>query len=135
MPVIRGVAFLRYCFDRPLVAKNKEIVMDSKKESSSIDLLISKIEQAFADVTYPDDGDITNSTYGQEPIDLVREFCGKVDWRELDAKFLDQAPDGCGSALCIMFFFTQRFLLLSPSLHDCRYTGSTELLQSGISFM
>ena len=76
--------------------------------------LISQIEQAFADVSYPGDEDLTKSTYGEEPAALVEEFRGKRDWRELDAKFLNQAPDGWGTALC--FFLIMLFDFIYPHI-------------------
>lgn len=72
------------------------------------DALIEQIRQAFADVDYPGDDDLTDSTYGEEPAALKEEFRGKTDWRVLDAAFLDQAPDGWGTALS---FFSDRALL------------------------
>ena len=69
--------------------------------------LISKIEQAFIDVPYPGDKDLTRSTYGEEPAALVKEFRGKQNWQKLDAEFLNQAPDGWGTALC--FFSNNAF--------------------------
>jgi hypothetical protein len=58
-------------------------------------------------VTYPGDENLAVNTYGAEPMALVKEFSGKTDWRQLDAKFLDRAPDGWGSAL---LFFSERAL-------------------------
>jgi hypothetical protein len=80
--------------------------------------LIQQIEVAFADVEYPGDPasltlrerDITDSTYGEEPEALKREFTGKKDWRSLDPKFLDQAPEGWRTALC---FFSDRAFQLT----------------------
>lgn len=69
--------------------------------------LIDKIEQAFADVDYPGDDDLTGSTYGEEPAALVRDFRGKTNRQELDPAFLNQAPEGWGSALS---FFSPRAL-------------------------
>jgi hypothetical protein len=63
------------------------------------DKLINKIKQAFTDVTYPSDNALTDSTYGDEPAALIKEFSGKNDWQQLDPQFLDRAPDGLGSAL------------------------------------
>lgn len=69
--------------------------------------LIDLIERAFADVEYPGDDDLTDSTYGEEPAALVKDFSGKTDRRKLDAAFLNQAPDGWGTALS---FFSGRAL-------------------------
>lgn len=70
--------------------------------------LIAQIEQAFADVVYPGDAALTDSTYGEEPAALQRDFQGKDDWRGLTADFLDQAPEAWGSALS---FFSDRALV------------------------
>jgi hypothetical protein len=82
--------------------------------------LISKIEQAFADVTYPGDDDLTDSTYGEEPAALVEEFRGKIDWRQLDDEFLDQAPDGWGSALSFFSDNALRFYIPAYMIADIR---------------
>lgn len=82
--------------------------------------LIFRIDQAFADVTYPGDDDLTDSTYGEEPAALIEEFRGKVDWRALDAEFLDQAPDGWGSALSFFSDNALRFYLPAYLIADIR---------------
>ena len=61
--------------------------------------LIDEIEQAFADTKYPGDNDLTGSSYGDEPIALVNDFRGNTDWKQLDHGFLNQAPEGWGTAL------------------------------------
>ena len=61
--------------------------------------LIEQIRAAFQGVAYPGEHDLTDSTYGEEPEALVEDFRGKYDWSVLDNEFLDQAPDGWGSAL------------------------------------
>jgi hypothetical protein len=75
--------------------------------------LIEKIKIAFASVEYPGDRDITDSTYGEEPEALKREFSGKKDWRLIDSKFLDQAPEGWLTALC--FFSDRAFHFYLPA--------------------
>lgn len=82
--------------------------------------LISRIEQAFADVTYPGDEDLTDSTYGEEPAALVEEFRGKTDWRQLDPEILDQAPDGWASALSFFSASALRFYLAAYLIADLR---------------
>jgi hypothetical protein len=96
----------------------------------NIELLKAQIETAFADVTYPGDHDLTSSTYGEEPEALKREFKGKRDWRELDAKFLDQAPDGWRTALS--FFSHRAFVFYLPAymLADLQ----NELLEVTVEF-
>jgi hypothetical protein len=78
-----------------------------------VETLKAQIETAFADTTYPGDHDLTSSTYGEEPEALKREFKGKRDWRKLDAKFLDQAPEGWHTALS--FFSDRAFLFYLPA--------------------
>ncbi|MDJ0613163.1 MAG: hypothetical protein QNJ29_05760 [Rhizobiaceae bacterium] len=73
--------------------------------------LIEKIEQAFADVQYPGDDNLTDSNYGEEPSALAIEFRGKTDWKQLDTAFLNQAPDGWGSALSFFSDSALRFYL------------------------
>lgn len=82
--------------------------------------LISEIENAFADVSYPGDEDLTESVYGEEPAALIDEFRGKTDWRALDAGFLDQAPDGWGSALSFFSSNALRFYLPAYMIADIR---------------
>lgn len=78
------------------------------------------IENAFAGVKYPGDDDLTDSTYGEEPAALVEQFRGKTDWRELDAEFLDQAPDGWSSALSFFSANALRFYLPAYMIADIR---------------
>lgn len=82
--------------------------------------LIANITRAFAGVKYPGDDDLTKSTYGDEPVALVREFSGKTDWRRLDASFLDRAPDGWGSALSFFSPNALRFYLPAYLIADIR---------------
>jgi hypothetical protein len=75
------------------------------------DALVRRIEAAFSDAEYPGDDRLTDSTYGEEPAALVAEFRGKTDWRTLPAEFLDQAPNGSGSALAFLSDAALRFYL------------------------
>lgn len=68
---------------------------------------------AFANSQYPGDWCLVESFEGHEPALLVAEFRGKTDWRTLDADFLDQAPDGFGSALS--FFSDEAFRFYLPA--------------------
>jgi hypothetical protein len=85
-----------------------------------VNALISNIEQAFDDVRYPGDEDLTESTYGEELASLVEEFSGKDDWRLLDTEFLDQAPDGWASALSFFSKNALRFYLPAYLIADIR---------------
>ena len=77
-----------------------------------MDDVIAKIEQAFADVPYPGDQQLTDNSYGEEPAATSAAFCGKTVWRKLDAAFLDHA-DGSSSALS--FFSDQAFHFYLPA--------------------
>jgi Family of unknown function (DUF6714) len=76
--------------------------------------LIGKVERAFADVEYPGDDDLTNSTYGEEPAALIWEFRGKIDRTQLDAYFLNYAPNGWGSGTALSFFSDDAFRFYLP---------------------
>ena len=82
--------------------------------------LITKIQAAFADVAYPGDDDLTDSTCGEEPAALIEDFRGKIDWRILDTAFLNQAPDGWGSALSFFSASALRFYLPAYLIADIR---------------
>jgi hypothetical protein len=80
--------------------------------------LIQTIKQAFADVSYPGDDNLTDSPYGDEPAALVEDFKGKTDWHGLDATFLDQAPDGWSSALSFFSDAALQFYLPAYLIAD-----------------
>ncbi len=82
--------------------------------------LIQKIEQAFANVEYSGDDNLTDSTYGEEPAALIEDFRGKTDWRALDPAFLNQAPDGWGTALSFFSADALRFYLPAYLIADIR---------------
>jgi hypothetical protein len=79
-------------------------------DSSSIKL---RIEQAFRGVAYPGDWCLVNRLEGDEPRRLAQEFRGRDDWRILDPAFIDQSPDGLGSALS--FFSDEAFHFYLPA--------------------
>ncbi len=82
--------------------------------------LIDEIELAFADTIYPGDNDLTGSSYGDEPIALVNDFRGKTDWKQLDHGFLNQAPEGWGTALSFFSDNALRFYLPAYMIADIR---------------
>ncbi len=82
--------------------------------------LIDRIERAFAQVPYPGDLHLTDSTYGEEPADLEIEFRGKTDWRVLSADFLSQAPNGWGTALSFFSDAALHFYLPAYLIADLR---------------
>jgi hypothetical protein len=73
----------------------------------------AQIEAAFADTEYPGDWCLTNSREGFEPALLEQAFKGKSDWRSLEPAFIDQAPQGYGSALS--FFSDEAFHFYLPA--------------------
>ncbi len=89
------------------------------KESNSpnTEALILRIRAAFADVAYPGDDRLTDS-FGDEADALLRDFRGRDDWTELDADFLNQAPEGWGSALAFLSGEALRFYLPAYLIAD-----------------
>lgn len=81
---------------------------------------MERVAAAFSAVPHPGDDALTDSTYGEEPAALVEEFRGRTDWRDLDAAFLDQAPDGWASALSFFSDAALRFYLPAYLLADLR---------------
>lgn len=79
-------------------------------ENTSLKAIIC---DAFYGINYPGDECLKNSCEGEEPYLLEDEFKGKVDWKALDAAFLDQAPNGYGSALS--FFSDEAFWFYLPA--------------------
>ena len=73
----------------------------------------ARIREAFAAVEYPGDWCLIASREGFEPALLEAEFKGRTDWRTLDAAFIDQAPDGFGTALS--FFSDEAFHFYLPA--------------------
>ena len=71
------------------------------------------IRKAFAAVEYPGDWCLRGSGEGDEPYLLEAQFKGKTDWATLDPHFIDQAPDGYGSALS--FFSDEAFHFYLPA--------------------
>ena len=75
--------------------------------------LKASIRAAFAGVEFPGNWCLRGSNEGDEPFFVEREFASKNDWTRLDAKFLDQAPEGFGSALS--FFSDEAFHFYLPA--------------------
>jgi hypothetical protein len=86
--------------------------------------VIKQITSAFAAVEYPGDWCLRGSNEGDEPYLLEEEFRGKTDWRLLDANFLDQAPNGLGSALS--FFSDEAFHFFLPAYMVADVAGQLE---------
>ena len=75
--------------------------------------LKEQIRNAFVHAVYPGDENLRGSSQGDEPYMLEEEFRGKTDWRSLDTRFIDQSPDGFGTALC--FFSSEAFRFYLPA--------------------
>jgi hypothetical protein len=87
-----------------------EASMASLEEYESIK---GSIRRAFAAVLYPGDWCLRDSSEGEEPYLLEKEFQGKQDWQTIDARVLDSAPDGYASALS--FFSDEAFRFYLPA--------------------
>ena len=74
--------------------------------------LKDQVTRAFATTPPPRPSAIRNSSEGDEPFLLEAEFREAPDWRLLEASFLDQAPDGFGTALS--FFSHEAFRYYLP---------------------
>lgn len=83
-----------------------------------VDTLKSQIQAAFAAGAYPGDACLRGSDEGVEPFRVERDFRGKTDWRTLDPAFIDQSPDGLGSALSFFSDAAFRFYLPAYLLAD-----------------
>jgi hypothetical protein len=77
------------------------------------DEVIATIQEAFAPNEYPGDWCLKRGAEGTEPYLVEKEFKGKTQWDALDAKFLNQAPDGFASALS--FFSDEAFRFYLPA--------------------
>ena len=75
--------------------------------------LKDQIRKAFVHAAYPGDEHLRRSNQGDEPYLLQEEFKGKTDWRSLKARFVDQAPNGFGTALS--FFSSEAFRFYLPA--------------------
>lgn len=88
------------------------------------ELLKERISHAFDDVPFPGDAFLRGSNEGEEPFLLEKEFKGRTDWRNLDAEFLDGAPDGHASALS--FFSDEAFRFYLPAYLIADIEGNLE---------
>jgi len=81
--------------------------------------LIQQIKNAFATLTYPGDGHLTDS-FGEEAEALEIDFRGKNNWDSLSPEFLNQAPDGWGSALSFFSAEALQFYLPAYLIADIK---------------
>jgi hypothetical protein len=82
--------------------------------------LIQTITRAFSPVPYPGDDALTDSAYGEEPEALIRDFSGKTIWQDLSPEFLDQAPEGWGTALSFFSGAALQFYLPAYLIADIK---------------
>jgi uncharacterized protein DUF6714 len=78
-----------------------------------LDRLEAQIRDAFATTPPPAADRLRGSNEGTEPFLLEAEFRHVPDWREVDAAFIDRAPDGFGTALS--FFSSEAFRYYLPA--------------------
>ena len=90
-------------------------------DKPDIKALVAQVRAAFADVVYPGDDRLTDSM-GDEPDALRDDFRGRDDWVALDVDFLNQAPDGWGSALSFFSGEALRFYLPAYLVADLEGT-------------
>jgi hypothetical protein len=61
---------------------------------------------------------LRGSNEGDEPFLVENEFKGKTDWKTIDSEFLNQAPNGFGSALSLFSDEAFRFYLPAYLIAD-----------------
>jgi uncharacterized protein YndB with AHSA1/START domain len=81
--------------------------------NDELEMLKPLIRQAFAATPPPEPLSMRGSDEGEEPFLLEEDFREVPDWRLLGTAFLDQSPDGFGSALS--FFSPQAFRYYLPA--------------------
>jgi hypothetical protein len=91
----------------------------------TIDQVKTQIRSAFAQVEYPGDWCLKNSSEGTEPSLVEQEFKGKTQWDTIDPAFLDRAPDGYASALS--FFSEEAFRFYLPAYLIADLDGNLQL--------
>jgi hypothetical protein len=80
---------------------------------SALDDIKTQIRAAFAKVEAPPHWCLSGGKEGEEPLAVDRDFKDKVPWESLDVAFLDQAPEGWGTALS--FFSDEAFHYYLPA--------------------
>ena len=92
--------------------------------------LKDQIRHAFDTTPRPDNAHLRDSDEGTEPFLLEEEYRDKTDWRVLSPAFIDQSPDGFGTALS--FFSREAFRYFLPAFLLADLDG--ELRQATPSF-
>ncbi|HMK42985.1 MAG TPA: DUF6714 family protein [Dissulfurispiraceae bacterium] len=80
----------------------------------------NQIRAAFENTPPLDSSCLRDSSEGDEPFLLEAEFQHVPDWRQVDVAFIDQAPDGFGSALSFFSNKAFRYYLPAYLLADLR---------------
>ncbi len=80
--------------------------------------LEADIRAAFSAAPFPGPGHLTGSRESEEAQAIETEFADKSDWTALKAEFLNQAPQGHGSALSFFSHAALRFYLPAYLLAD-----------------
>jgi len=75
--------------------------------------LKAQIHTAFSTAVFPGKGKLSHSDESDEATSVETEFADKPDWSEIDASFLDQAPQGFSTALS--FFTNEAFRFFLPA--------------------
>jgi Family of unknown function (DUF6714) len=83
-----------------------------------VERLKAEISDAFSSVERPAGWALRGSSEGDEPFLVEKEFQDKADWRTVDPKFLDQAPNGLASALSFLSDEAFRYYLPAYLLAD-----------------
>ena len=84
-----------------------------RQMDDELDRLESQIRDAFDATPAPAADRLRGSNEGAEPFLLEAEFQHVPDWREVEASFIDHAPDGFGTALS--FFSSEAFRYYLPA--------------------
>ena len=93
-------------------------VLQAKETGDYLEALKAQVREAFAETPPPDPCSLRGSSEGDEPFLLEEEFRDVPDWRLVDTFFLDQAPDGFGSALSFFSSEALRYYLPAYLLAD-----------------
>jgi hypothetical protein len=76
------------------------------------------VRQAFSDTPRPENSALSDSHEGDEPFLVEAEFRDKQDWRSIEPSFLDQSPEGLGSALSFLSRAAFRYFVPAYLLAD-----------------
>ena len=81
---------------------------------ADVEIIKTQIRAAFVTAPRPPAGSLHMSEQSEEASTLLEaDFAGRESWQHLDASFIDQAPDGFGTALS--FFSDEAFRYFLPA--------------------